>query len=153
MTAPVSIRAADLRRRAATEADIPALLALREATMRTHMLNSGADVSPDSMRARLLYGYRHAQVLLHGDRIVGLLKLDRSGADHVVMQIQLAPELQGQGPGKALLQEYIAEARAADRDVTLHVLKANPARGLYERLGFVVEGEDDHEFHMRLALR
>lgn len=153
MTVPVPIRAADLRRRAATEADIPALLALREATMRMHMLNSGADASPDSMRARLLHGYRHAQVLLRGDRIVGLLKLDRSGADHVVAQIQLAPELQGQGLGKALLQEYIAEARAAGRDVTLHVLKANPARGLYERLGFVVEGEDEHEFHMRLAFR
>ncbi len=153
MTAPVSIRVADLQRRAATDADIPALLALREATMRMHMLNSGADASPDSMRARLLHGYRHAQVLLREGRIVGLLKLDRSGADHVVMQIQLAPELQGHGLGKALLQEYIAEARAAGRDVTLHVLKANPARGLYERLGFVVEGEDEHEFHMRLALR
>ena len=153
MMASIPIRAADLQRRAATEADIPALLALREATMRAHMQNSGADVSPSSMRTRLLDGYRHAQVLLRDGRIVGLLKLDRSGMDYVVMQIQLAPELQGQGLGEALLQEYIAEARAAGRDVTLHVLKANPARGLYERLGFVVEGENDHEFHMRLALR
>lgn len=153
MTASTPIRAADLQRRSATEADIPALLALREATMRMHMLNSGVEVSPESMRARLLHGYRHAQVLLREGRIVGLLKLDRSGEDYVVMQIQLAPELQGLGLGRALLQEYIAEARAAGRDVTLHVLKANPARGLYERLGFVVEGEDADEFHMRLALR
>lgn len=153
MTASAPIRAEDLQRRAATEADVPALLALREATMRAHMLNSGADVSPDSMRGRLLHGYRHAQVLLHDGRIVGLLKLDRSGEDYVVMQIQLAPELQGRGLGEILLREYIAEAHAAGRDVTLHVLKANPARGLYARLGFVVEGEDEQEYHMRLASR
>lgn len=153
MTASAPIRAEDLQRRTATEADVPALLALREATMRAHMLNSGADVSPDSMRERLLHGYRHAQVLLHDGRIVGLLKLDRSGEDYVVMQIQLAPELQGRGLGETLLREYIAEARTAGRDVTLHVLKANPARGLYVRLGFVVEGEDEQEYHMRLASR
>lgn len=146
------IRIADLQRRPATSADIEGLLALREATMREHMQNSGADVSAESMRARLLNGYEHAQVLLHQDRIAGLLKLDRSGKDYVVMQIQVAPELQGHGLGKALLLEYIEEARAAGKDVTLHVLKANPARQLYERLGFVVEGEDPQEFHMRLSL-
>ncbi|SEL05244.1 Prephenate dehydrogenase [Pseudoxanthomonas sp. GM95] len=144
---------ADLQRRPATEDDIPALLALREATMRAHMENSGADASPASMRTRLLNGYQHADVLLHEGRIAGLLKLDRSGADYVVMQIQVAPALQGFGLGKALLLDYIEEARSAGKDVTLHVLKANPARGLYERLGFVVEGEDPQEFHMRLTLR
>jgi prephenate dehydrogenase len=143
---------ADLQRRPATEADIDGLLALREATMRVHMENSGADASAASMRGRLLNGYEHAHVLLHQDRIAGLLKLDRSGADYVVMQIQVAPALQGHGLGKALLLEYIQEARSVGKDVTLHVLKANPARGLYERLGFVVEGEDPEEFHMRLSL-
>ncbi|WP_256371052.1 GNAT family N-acetyltransferase [Pseudoxanthomonas sp. GM95] len=117
------------------------------------MENSGADASPASMRTRLLNGYQHADVLLHEGRIAGLLKLDRSGADYVVMQIQVAPALQGFGLGKALLLDYIEEARSAGKDVTLHVLKANPARGLYERLGFVVEGEDPQEFHMRLTLR
>lgn|GEM_PF-47558 len=151
--ARAQIGIADLQRRQAIEDDVPALLALRESTMREHMLNSGADVSDASMRARLLNGYEHAKVLLHEGRIAGLLKLDRSGADYVVMQIQIAPALQGHGLGKALLLEYIEEARAAGKDVTLHVLKANPARGLYERLGFVVEGEDPLEFHMRLSLR
>jgi prephenate dehydrogenase len=148
---PARRLAASLQRRAATPDDVPALLALREATMREHMRASGADTSPGSMLARLLNGYQHAQVLLREGRLVGLLKLDRSGPDYVVMQIQLAPELQGQGLGRALLEEYIEQARAAGKDVTLHVLKANPARGLYERLGFVVEGEDAHEFHMRLT--
>ncbi|MFT3762327.1 MAG: GNAT family N-acetyltransferase [Pseudoxanthomonas sp.] len=117
------------------------------------MENSGADASPERMRARLLDGYEHAQVLLHEGRIVGLFKSRRDQPDWVVMQIQLAPELQGRGLGRELLQEFIGQARTAGRDVTLHVLKANPARALYERLGFVVEGEDAQEFHMRLPLR
>lgn len=142
---------AGVTRRAARPADVQALLALRETTMREHMANSGADTSQGNMLARLLNGYQHADVLERDGRIVGLLKLDRTGADWVVMQIQIAPELQGQGLGRRLLLDYIAQAQAGGHDVTLHVLKANPARGLYERLGFVVEGEDPEEFHMRLA--
>lgn len=150
--ASTKLTLSDLQRRAATSDDIPALLALREATMRLHMRNSGEDVSPEHMRARLLNGYEHAQVLLHDGAIVGLFKSRCEAQDWVVMQIQLAPHLQGQGLGRALLEQFINQARAAGHDVTLHVLKANPARALYERLGFVVEGEDAHEFHMRLPL-
>ena len=50
-----------------------------------------------------------------------------------------------------MLEGVIADARKAGVDVVLSVLKANPARSLYERLGFLVEGEDSHEYFMRLA--
>jgi len=33
------------------------------------------------------------------------------------------------------------------------VLKGNPAKRLYERLGFETIGEDDRQFHMRRAPR
>jgi hypothetical protein len=34
------------------------------------------------------------------------------------------------------------------KGIELTVLKANPARILYETLGFAISGEDEHEFHM-----
>ncbi len=36
------------------------------------------------------------------------------------------------------------------KNVELAVLKANPVKLLYERLGFSITGEDDYEFYMEL---
>jgi ribosomal protein S18 acetylase RimI-like enzyme len=48
-----------------------------------------------------------------------------------------------------LLQELLADAARAQVAVELSVLKANPARLLYERLGFKLIGEDEYEYRMR----
>ena len=138
-------------RRSATEADIPFLLDLRRETMDDYLRASGADASEASHRERLLYRFDCAEVLLMNDEPVGLLKVDHGECEWKVIQIQLSSAVQGQGIGRQVLEGVIADARKAGVDVVLSVLKANPARSLYERLGFVVEGEDAHEYFMRLA--
>lgn len=72
------------------------------------------------------------------------------------------PGFRGAGVGRALVDEVIARARAgAKRRLILHVVADNvPARGLYERKGFVATGQsipyphDDQlvEFEMELML-
>lgn len=141
-----------LPRRPATEADIPFLLDLRRETMDEYLRVSGADASEASNLERLLYRFDCAKVLLMNDEPVGLLKVDHGASEWKVIQIQLSPVVQGQGVGRSVLEGVIADARKAGVDVVLSVLKANPARRLYERLGFIVEGEDAHEFFMRLAI-
>jgi ribosomal protein S18 acetylase RimI-like enzyme len=136
--------------RPATEADIPALFALRKQTMEAHMRASGADTSDDYHMAKLRKRYELAQVLEEAGRVVGLFKVDRAHPPWKVIQIQLAPALQGRGIGQALLLDFIQEAREAGHDVTLNVLKQNPARALYERLGFAVTGEEGSEYVMLL---
>jgi len=79
---------------------------------------------------------------------VGLLKVSRDGAQWNLIQIQLVPELQDPGLGAGILTKIIAEADWANAAVALSVLKANPARALYERAGFAVVGESEYEFHM-----
>ena len=66
----------------------------------------------------------------------------RADAVHVV-NVEVAPWLQGQGIGTAILPD--AQRLAAERGlpVKLQMLKFNPARRLYERLGFVATGEDE----------
>ena len=140
-----------LTHRPATEADIPFLLDLRRETMDEYLRASGADTSEASHRERLLYRFDCAEVLLMNDKPVGLLKVDHGDSEWKVIQIQLSPAVQGQGVGRQVLEGVIADARKAGVDVVLSVLKANPARSLYERLGFLVEGEDSHEYFMRLA--
>ena len=56
---------------------------------------------------------------------------------------------QRQGVGTAVMHSLIAEAADTGRPMTLGVVKTNPARRLYERLGFRVTNEDERKFYMR----
>jgi ribosomal protein S18 acetylase RimI-like enzyme len=140
-----------LSRRPATEADIPFLLALRRETMNGHLAASGIAVDDASRRVRVMHAFDCAELLLADGVPVGLLKLRKLPHEWEIVQVQLAPALQGRGIGRSLLQEILAEAARAGVPVSLSVLKANPAKRLYEELGFEVFGEDAHEFHMRIG--
>lgn len=141
-----------IQKRPATEADIPFLLALRRETMDSHLLASGASTSDECHRERLMHLFDCAEVLTCNKEAVGLLKLRRDPNIWTIVQIQLASQLRGKGIGRSLLEDVIADATAAGATVELGVLKANPARHLYQRLGFVIVGEDAHEYAMHRAV-
>jgi ribosomal protein S18 acetylase RimI-like enzyme len=71
----------------------------------------------------------------------GRLYVHRGPRDIRIMDIALAPEFRGQGIGTALLQQLMAEADESGRKLSIHVEMNNPARTLYERLGFRPAGE------------
>ena len=75
-------------------------------------------------------------VTVDGER-AGVLCVDR-GAEIRIVEIALVPERRGRGAGTALLRAVLAEADAAGKRVTVHVEALNPARRLYDRLGFTV---------------
>ena len=54
-----------------------------------------------------------------------------------IVDITLLPEFRGSGIGTRLLRDLQEEASAAGKSLTIHVERYNPARRLYERLGFV----------------
>lgn len=76
-------------------------------------------------------------VILHDDRPVGRLYLQRRAACYHVIDIALLPERCGQGLGTALFHALFAMARAEKVGVDLSVERFNPAQALYRRLGFV----------------
>ena len=53
-----------------------------------------------------------------------------------IIDIALLPEHRGAGLGTRLLKELQEEAGAAGKKLSIHVEQFNPARRLYERLGF-----------------
>ena len=75
-----------------------------------------------------------------GDR-AGRLYVHRGPRDIRIMDIALAPAYRGRGIGTGLLRALIAEAQANARTLSIHVETNNPARRLYERLGFVQAAE------------
>ena len=90
-------------------------------------------------------------VLIGGDA-VGRLILHRTADDFRVVDISLLPEWRGRGIGAALLTAVLTQAEAAGCSVSLHVDPANPARRLYQRLGFKMAPGGDVA-HQRMIWR
>jgi ribosomal protein S18 acetylase RimI-like enzyme len=76
------------------------------------------------------------QVIHHEGSPIGRLYLDEGPDEIRIMDIALLPAWRGAGIGSALLGEILARAAGSRRVVTLHVEHNNPARRLYDRVGF-----------------
>lgn len=66
----------------------------------------------------------------------GRLYVHRRPDEIRLVDIALLPEFRKGGLGTSILQDLLAEVRAAGKPVTIHVEVYNPAMRLYERLGF-----------------
>jgi ribosomal protein S18 acetylase RimI-like enzyme len=139
----------ELSFRQAKASDIDTLLRLRAATMTEHQLRAGAPSDDDFQMSRVLYRLGDAQLAFLGSEMVGLLKAHRTDKEWMLVQVQVVPERQGQGLGAALVNCILRRAREDGYPVMLDVLKGNPAKRLYERLGFVVTGEEERTYLMR----
>jgi ribosomal protein S18 acetylase RimI-like enzyme len=64
-------------------------------------------------------------------------------------QIFIDAAFQRRGIGTEVIQGLIDQATQAGQPVTLGVIKTNPARHLYQRLGFRITQENGHKFYMR----
>jgi ribosomal protein S18 acetylase RimI-like enzyme len=71
----------------------------------------------------------------------GRLYVHRGPSDIRIMDVALAPEFRGRGIGTSLLRSLMQEADASGRKLSIHVEMNNPARSLYDRLGFRPAGE------------
>jgi ribosomal protein S18 acetylase RimI-like enzyme len=64
-------------------------------------------------------------------------------------QIFIDAAFQRRGIGTEIIRGLIDRATQAGQPVTLGVVKTNPARNLYQRLGFRITHENDRKFYMR----
>lgn len=86
------------------------------------------------------------QIIELGDQPIGVLHVDVARSPIRLLSIQLLPAFQRQGHGTALIGEVLRQAK--ERPVWLQVLKANPAKSLYQRLGFRVVGDTETHWEM-----
>ena len=75
-------------------------------------------------------------VIVEGNRPVGRLYVARRPAELRIIDIALLPECRGRGLGGKIVQDLLDEAQANGQTVRIHVECNNPARRLYDRLGF-----------------
>ena len=142
--------------RPARAGDERALVTLDRATWTTLTSPAPPPPQPDWSFFSERVEIRDVLVAVVDDEVAGYVRLGRAtplaASNHVVTIAGLAvdPSRQRQGVGRALLDAAAAEARACGaRRLTLRVLSHNePARRLYERAGFVVEGVLCGEFFL-----
>src|SRR5262245_6458761 len=90
-----------------------------------------------------------AQVILTKNLEVGFIMVPIKDNARWIHTICIVPEYQNRGIGTEVVRSVIAEAETQNIPLYLSVLKVNPARRLYERLGFVVIEETEHHFRMK----
>ncbi|ATB44778.1 GNAT family N-acetyltransferase [Corallococcus macrosporus] len=142
--------------RAATASDEPFLFALYASTRQAELAAWGwAPAQRDAfLRMQWMaqshdWAARHPradhQVVCLQGQPVGRLLLAKDAAEWRVVDIALLPEHQGGGVGTRLLTQVRDEAAKAGVPLRLRVLRTNPARRLYERLGFQVDAAPPEE--------
>jgi len=88
------------------------------------------------------------QIIMIDGKEAGIFGVDRHASEIQLRHIEILPEYQRLGVGTALIRSLLHEAQQAKLPVRLTVLKVNPARRLYSRLGFRIAGETESKYHM-----
>jgi GNAT superfamily N-acetyltransferase len=117
-----------------------ALLAAWPAAMRKTFLDQ--QFKFQTVHYARVYPRAMRQLILKDSEPVGRLILEQAEPDWCLIDIALLPAARGQGFGTLLLQAIqAAAARAKASCLCLSVDMFNPARKLYERLGFLATEE------------
>jgi L-amino acid N-acyltransferase YncA len=132
--------------RPATEADIPAIVAMSACFYETTSYRGFAPFDPDAAEALARHMIADGVMLVAGDEPVGMVGLMVvpfmfNPAHRVAYEVVwwVNPDAQGLGAGKALLQaiEPACRAKGCTAIQMVHLASSPPqAAALYERLGF-----------------
>lgn len=89
-------------------------------------------------------------LVLAKDEPIGRLYLSPQYTDGSlrIIDITILPGYRNKGYGESLLRDVITYATTCRRSVTIHVESFNPAKSLYERLGFVLKDRKNEVYHL-----
>lgn len=97
--------------------------------------------SKEAIQAAIDYVFAkggHITAQFQGDELIGAVVVNQTGMkgyipENILVYIAVHTDYQGRGLGKALMLEVLTKIKG---DVALHVEASNPAKYLYESLGF-----------------
>ncbi len=136
--------------RPATEEDYDFLFALHRAAMRDYIETIWGwhdDWQQEYFRRK--FDPLPRQVIQYEGHDAGVVVVEHRPDEIYLSLIELSPEFQRRGIGTQVINDIKAAAHDAGLPMTLHVLRTNdPARRLYERLGFRVIGVEEDRLHL-----
>ena len=139
------------RLRQATDDDFDFLYHLHVATVKEYVAAVyGWDDTFQEKHFKDKFDSTHCQVVVVEGRDVGMVRAVDKEGELFVSNIHILPEHQNRGIGTAILEDIRRSAEERGLPVGLQVLRGNPARRLYERLGFAAVEETETHTRMRL---
>ena len=91
----------------------------------------------------------HKRIILIDNKPVGIYVVHiTENGDLFINEISILKEYQHKGIGRKILEEQLNENRQKGIRTILQVFKDNPAKTLYEELGFKVYGENETHYQM-----
>lgn len=141
--------ASEIWQRAAQPNDYPFALRLYLDGTRVHLEKLGR-WNEEQTIARFKGGFDPSQawVVCAGDKEIGWMQVSESPERLHLQQLHLLGSFHRRGIGSRLLRKLLERAARASKPVVLNVIIGNPARFLYERLGFRVTGTNEELVHM-----
>ncbi len=136
--------------RPATAGDYDFIYQVKTTTLKEYIAQTrGWNEADQQARFGALFDPAQWQIVQLDGCDIGVLCLVREEGGLFLANIEIMPPNQNRGIGTCIIEDILVSARRDCLPVRLQVLKVNPARRLYERLGFVVTGETDTHYLMR----
>ena len=88
------------------------------------------------------------KVLRRAGGDIGWMQVSETEEEMHLDQLHLIDGARNQKIGTHLIRMLQDRARAADKPLALNVIRGNPAKALYERLGFRTDGGDEEKIRM-----
>jgi ribosomal protein S18 acetylase RimI-like enzyme len=140
--------------RPATGDDFPFLYDLHLAAMKDYVTRTwGWDDAVQREMFAASFQPANSQIITVNGLNVGVLAVKHRPDDWFLANIEIAPVAQGQGLGATIIRDLLAAAARDGLPARLQVLKVNPARRLYARLGFAITGETPTHYLMSATPR
>ena len=131
--------------------DFDWLYDLRSQTMSKYVLGSGDQFTRETQTKRIMKEYNSIKIIRAENQDIGMFKVERNSQGYEIIQIQLLPAYQSLGIGSKLIKSLQTEASSQEVSLFLSVLKVNPARHLYQKLGFEIVKEKEKSYTMRYS--
>lgn len=91
---------------------------------------------------------RDMRIIKLDNKDIGVTTFYEEESTYVVGMIMIHPDYQNKGIATNIIKEYIQTAKNKNKRIKIKTYKKNPAKKLYERLGFRIYNEDKTHVHM-----
>jgi ribosomal protein S18 acetylase RimI-like enzyme len=138
-----------IQRRPAVESDYQFMWELHRQTFRSYVEATwGWDEEWQAKYFRETRDLSRYDILVDKGRDIGCLEIRHEDKLLILEYVAILPEHQNQGLGSEVMRGVLRSASERGVPVRLSVLKVNPARKLYERMGFQTIGSDEFRYYM-----
>ncbi len=139
----------EISQRVAIWDDVEWLEPFYESVMRPYYIE--LNLEWDSTKFREYFNPQSTKIIQFDDIEIGMIRVEERADCVYLADLQIRDEYRNRGIGTSLIESLIRSASIANKPVRLRVLRGNPAKNLYLRLGFrEVEIFDDCEILERV---